>query len=360
MMPSSTELDRLLIGPDTPIMAAVKVLSQINDCILLVVDEKKILLGIVTDYDIRQALLRRVSFELPVGAIMNQRPTVVFDTASEADIADLLCKTGYAYIPVVDRNGRVVTIRFAKEFVNFARSHHENIAVVMAGGLGTRLRPLTEAQPKPLLHVGGRPILFILLDQLLNESFERIYLTLHYRPDDIIRAVRAVERYQDRVDFIIEPEPLGTAGSLGFLPVRPTKPFLVMNADLLTEVPFRELMRYHDAQGNALTMATREEAFTLPYGAVDVENGRVTAVREKPTYRMQVNIGVYVVEPRLLERLDPCRRIDMPDMIDGLIADGECVGSFPVHEYWLDIGTPDQYQRAQEDVVDLFRPATAE
>ncbi|MBF0307359.1 MAG: NTP transferase domain-containing protein, partial [Alphaproteobacteria bacterium] len=230
-----------------------------------------------------------------------------------------------------------------RDFVHFAAHRRSQLAVVMAGGFGTRLRPLTADAPKPLLCVAGRPVLFILLDQVLNEGFEKVYLTLHYRAEDIIAMVRSVPRYRDRVEFVVEREPLGTAGSLACLPQRPSEPFLLMNADLLTEVPLRHMLGHHEREGNAVTVATKLETYQIPFGVFDMDGSRIVAVREKPSYSMVVNTGIYVVGPSALDAIEPGAALDMTDLLTRLMNDGQRIGSFPVHEYWLDIGTHEQY-----------------
>ena len=219
-------------------------------------------------------------------------------------------------------------------------------AVILCGGLGTRLRPMTNEVPKPLLDVNGRPMLFILLDQIIGEGFSKIYVSLFYKSEMIVERVRATPRYRSCVEFIVEPKPLGTAGSLSLLPSRPTQPFLVINADLLIEAPLREMLQFHHREGNIITVALKRETLVVPYGVADVSGGRIVGLREKPEFVMDVNTGVYIASPEALDHLQPGTRLDMPDLVNRLLAAREHVGSFPVHEFWLDVGTREHYDRA--------------
>jgi CBS domain-containing protein len=226
---------QLSIGPELSLLATIERLTKVERKILLVVAADGILRSVVTDYDIRQAILSRHSLETPIGELIKHQPVVAVEPVSERDIVALIRDTRCYQIPILDKAGRPIDVRFHDEFVHLAEHPAERVAVIMAGGLGTRLRPMTEQVPKPLLEVAGRPILFILLDQIISEGFNKIYVTLFYKSKMVMERVRDVARYRDCVEFIIEDEPLGTAGSLSLLPYQPANPFLIINADLLTE-----------------------------------------------------------------------------------------------------------------------------
>ncbi|HTH15875.1 MAG TPA: nucleotidyltransferase family protein [Magnetospirillum sp.] len=351
-------VDSLRLPPDTSLMKAIEFLTQqALHKILLITDDDYRLLGIITDYDIRRAILNHVSLDLPVSAVMNPAPMTMAQTCSDAEIMGHMERIGCTQMPVVDTQGRVVDVRFIDEFLHFGdNERHENVVVIMAGGLGTRLRPMTERVPKPLLTVGGRPLLFILLDQILTEGFDRVFISLNYKSDMIIKAIREVSSYRDRVDFLLEGDTmLGTAGSLSLLPERPAAPFVVINGDLLTNVSLKDMLQFHCSEGNQLTMAVRHEHHKVAYGVVDLDGTRVTGMREKPVFSYYFNTGIYVVEPAMLETVPPETTWNMTDLVDGALAKGDRVGAFPVHEFWIDIGTPDQYERAQSEFEVYFR-----
>lgn len=345
-------LRQLTHGPGTPLVQALQVLAAAPEKIVLVTDPADRLLGVITDYDIRRALLRNISFDRPIRDVMNRRPVVVRDGLPDAAVVEVMRRSYCDQVPVVDAGGRLVGLKLRSAFGPQAVPRDERVAVVMAGGLGTRLRPITERIPKPLLRLGEKPILFDLLDQILTAYFDRIYLTLWYKSEMIIEAVRAVPEYRERVEFVVECEPLGTAGSLGLLPRRPKAPFLVVNADLVMELPLREMLRYHGLEGNAVTIAIKRETYVVPYGVAVLDRSRIVALKEKPRYELPVNTGVYIVEPAALDQVPAGTVFDMTDLVNLLLAQKQRVGSFPLHEHWRDIGTHEQYATAIREYRD--------
>jgi dTDP-glucose pyrophosphorylase len=340
-------IQKLSIGPETKLIAAIEQLTQADYKILLVVDCDGRLSGVVTDYDIRQAILKHNSLDPSMGEIMNQSPVVAGIGATESEIIALMRRTGCLQVPIIAGDGLPVDVRVQAEFLTLQQKPAECVAVVMAGGMGTRLRPITEQVPKPLLEVAGRPMLFLLLDQMISEGFNKIYVTLYYKSEMIVDRIRETSRYAECVEFIIEDEPLGTAGSLSLLQRRPAGPFLIINADLLTEVPLQELLQFHRRENNIITVALKREKFEVPYGIAEVSGGCIIALREKPELTMDVNTGVYIAEPAVLDCIRRGVKLDMPQLVNQLLAENQRVGSFPVHEFWLDVGTHEQYNRAQ-------------
>lgn len=342
----------LSTGPDATIHQAVEQLTKTQRRILVVRDDAGRLLGTVTDYDIRRSILAGSPLGSPVSAIMSTNPVVLSSSKTESEIEAFLRNNRAHYVPVVDAANRVVDIRFQQELLR-SQAPAERIAVVMAGGFGRRLRPFTEDVPKPMLCVGGRPILFMILDQIIAEGFTKVYVSIHYKSDVIVQAVNGFAHYREIVTFVNECEPLGTAGGLSLLPQRPKGSFLVINGDLVTQVPLRELLRYHERDKNFITVATKVEHYTVPYGVIEVEDARVVGIREKPKFEYIVNIGAYMLEPAVLDDIAQDERLDMPELIWRALKHGKIVGRFPVHEYWLDVGTPEQYARANHDATAL-------
>ena len=343
----TTDLTLLLVPPDMPLIEATARMSTNGKRMVIVADSERRLLGVVADYDVRKAILDHRDFTRPVSDFMIANPTTVPAGTSEDALRQLFEATGHYQIPLVDGQRRLVGVRFLDEFVAAASPRRADVAVIMAGGRGERLHPLTLDTPKPLLPVGGRPILFNILDQLLSEGFKRIYICANYMADAIIRAIDAVPRYREHAVVVVENERMGTAGALSLLPERPQSAFLVLNGDLLTNLSFRDLLTFHGERGNCLTMAIKHETFRVPYGVAEVEDMRITGLVEKPEYQHFVNAGVYALEPEMLDMLSPGQFTNMTDIVQDLIAKGLRVGGFPVYDFWLDIGTPDQFERAQ-------------
>jgi dTDP-glucose pyrophosphorylase len=348
MVMTGTQLvAQLSIGPQTTLLSTIEHLARAERKILLIVAGDGCLHGVVTDYDLRQAILNRHSLATPIGDIIKHTPVVAAAPVSDRDIIALMRDKSCHQIPILDKGGRPIDVRFYDEFIDIVEHPQERAAVVMAGGFGTRLRPMTDDVPKPLLEVAGRPILFILLDQIISEGFNKIYLTLYYKSQMIRDRIRDVARYRQSVDFIVEDEPLGTAGSLGLLPQRPLNPFLVINADLLTEVPLREMLDFHNRERNVVTVALKREQFEVPYGIAEVRDGRITALREKPALALDVNAGVYIASPEFCDHLGAGVKLDMPQVVNELLKAGARIGGFPIHEFWLDVGTHEHFNQAQ-------------
>lgn len=348
-MAGNNLVTELSVRPDLPLIQAIEAITRGTRKIILVLAEDRTLLGIVTDYDIRKAILARMSFDTPVSAFMKREPITVHDDFSEDDVFGIMEFGRCHQVPVLDNAGRVVGVRFIDEFLQQHGRPGENIAVIMAGGTGTRLRPITYETPKPLLAVGGKPILFILLDQIFSEKFDRVFISVNYKADAIINMIRDATRYRGKVDFLLENAPLGTAGSLRLLPIRPKVPFAVVNGDLLTNVSLAEMRNFHMSEGNRVTVALKHETYTVPYGVAEIDGSRIVRFKEKPSYDHHVNTGVYIVDPDVVDAIPDGERYDMTSVVEAAIESQARVGWFPVHEYWLDIGTPAQYERAQED-----------
>jgi NDP-sugar pyrophosphorylase family protein len=219
----------------------------------------------------------------------------------------------------------------------------------MAGGFGTRLRPLTEDVPKPMLPIGNRPLMEVMINQLRKAGIHRINVTTHYMPEKIIEHFGDGSAFGVELNYVNEERPLGTAGGVSLIDA-PSTPLLVMNGDLLTDINFQEMYAYHQEQSAALTVAVRKYEFTVPYGVVESEDGFVTRLVEKPSLGFFVNAGIYLLEPEAFARIPKQQHINMTEIIDLLVVEGKRVASFPIHEYWLDIGQHADYQKAQEDM----------
>ncbi|WP_175429954.1 nucleotidyltransferase family protein [Azospirillum argentinense] len=343
-----------------PIQEGMAQLERAHKRILLVVDAERRLLGVVGDSDLRRARLNGQDFSAPLHTIMTRNPVVGRLGMTSAEMLALMRRTHCHELPVLDSAGRVIDLFLIEDVFDVQEPSPTLTAVVMAGGLGQRLRPLTEHTPKPLLPVGDQPILFTLLDQLLASHCERIYLALNYMAPAVIEAVEAVPRYRQAVRFLRENTMLGTIGALSLLPERPDRPFIVMNGDILARVPFEDILRTHQREGNALTVAVREQTQQLSYGIVTLEGTRVTGMREKPILSHFINAGIYVLAPSLLDRIPHQTRYDATTLIEDLLRQGLRVGSFPMRDYWIDIGLPDQLEQARRDYEGMFGAACSE
>ena len=351
-------LQSIMTAPNLSIFQATKKLNDAHKRILLIADPDTRLLGVITDSNIRRAILDGVDFNLPIRDLMVTKPFVVSPDVSDNDVLAVMERTQCYQIPVVDSGGHIVGIHYINDLLEVSTDQQDRVAVVMAGGLGSRLMPLTENTPKPLITVGDRPILFTVIDQLIAADFKTIYVTLNYQGDQIVSAIEGEPNYAGHVKFIREDKPLGTAGALQLIDEVPKLPFLVINGDVLTKVALEELTEFHERERNLVTMALNERQFEVPYGVVELDLTRVTGLQEKPSMPILINAGVYVVEPIVLSRIPRDTHWDMTDVVDDLLAAQMRVGGFPIHEYWIDIGEPDQLKKAEGEFSEHFHDSS--
>jgi dTDP-glucose pyrophosphorylase len=341
-----------LVGPAMPILEAIKAIEAGSRQIALVVDDAKHLLGTVTDGDVRRGILRGIGLDQPVSAVMNSRPlTANLDQGREA-VLRMMRDREIHQIPLLDSDGRLVGLETLDELI-----HSDQVdvwVVLMAGGWGTRLRPLTDHTPKPLLPVGGRPLLETIIENFANQGFQKIFLSVNYKAEMFERHFGDGSRFGVRIEYIHETDRRGTAGALTLLPSRPESPLIVMNADLLTTLDFRQFLEFHRAHCAKATMGVREYSFQVPYGVVKADQARLLSITEKPVQHFFVSAGMYVLEPEAVNVIPRDTFYDMPMLFEALLAEGAEASVFPVREYWLDIGRLDDLERAQSEFGKVF------
>ena len=343
---------KTMILPRVSVRDAMQIMDKSALQIAFVVDGENRLLGAVTDGDVRRSILRGEELSAPVERIMNAHPIIARQGMERAAIFRLMTTHGVQQIPLLDGEGRLVGLAQMEELL--CHSRRDNAVVLMAGGLGTRLRPLTDKIPKPLLKVGAKPILETILESFLEAGFHRFYFAVNYKSQMIEDYFGDGSRFGAEIEYLHEKKRMGTAGALYFLPKLPDEPIIVMNGDLLTKVDFGEMLDYHVEQNAVATMAVREYNYQVPYGVIDFDGDRIQAIREKPSYSFFVNAGIYVLSPEAAARVDKEEFFDMPQLFDALLADGKKTTAYPIREYWLDIGRMDDFERAQEEYGDKF------
>jgi dTDP-glucose pyrophosphorylase len=346
--------EKLFIAPGATVREAIESIDVGAIEIALMTDEHRALIGTVTDGDVRRALLRGVTLDDPVDPLVHRQPVTAPASSKAAELLELMTRAGVDQIPLL-RDGRVVDVAFMRDLVS--REEQADAAapvVLMAGGKGLRLRPLTEHVPKPMLPVGDQPLLERVLGQVRDAGFSRVLMAVNYRADVIEGHFGDGSRFGLDIAYLREDRPLGSAGALKLAGAELQEPFVVMNADLLTNVNLAALMRFHRAEGNALTVGVRQYALELPYGVVELSGTEVVSLHEKPTHSFFVNAGVYAVDPSVIDLLADAERFDMTDVIAAALAAGQRVGGFPIREYWIDIGQLADYQRAESDHVTVF------
>lgn len=321
----------------------------------LVVDEQRCLLGVITDGDIRRGLLSGLSLDEAVDRIVNRNPTTVPSGTDQRAITALMHRNKLWRIPVIDSQGRVEALAVPDEH---SRPNYPNLVVVMAGGLGSRLGELTRDVPKPLLTVGPQPILETILGGFASQGFYNFAFSVNYKAEMIEKHFGDGSTWGVNIGYLREDKRLGTAGALSLLNPVPDETLLVMNGDLLTRVDFRRLLDFHQSGSSAATMAVRNYDLTIPFGVVELVDREVLQIVEKPVQHHFINAGIYALEPSCLDLVPHGHFFDMPELMTALLHDGRRVSSFPVHEYWQDVGRPDDLLDARRNYPEVFARPT--
>lgn len=343
-----------LIRPTSTMEDAISILSQEALRIAIIVDADDGILGIVTDGDIRRALVRGCTIKSPVSEFMHKNPMVASSENSRLSIVSMMKEKDLLVVPIVNKQNRVIGVETLKQLLDVKK--YDNPVFLMAGGFGKRLSPLTDHTPKPLLKVGPKPILEIILKQFSGYGFYRFFISVHYKADMLKDYFGDGRKWGVDIQYVHEKEPLGTAGSIGLLPATiPDLPVIVMNGDLLTKVNFERLLEFHGEGGVGATMCVREYDFEVPYGIIESDGNKVRRIIEKPVHSFFVNAGIYIISPELVRSINGIKYLDMPSFLNSKLDGGEQINVYPVHEYWVDIGRMDEYQLAHERYSEEFK-----
>lgn len=339
-----------LVTPHVTLEQAIEVLDKAALRVVLVVDESEHLLGTLTDGDVRRALLKHLPLDVPVTQAMNANPKIAGQDWSRAKVLAVMEEFQVLQLPRIDGSGKLVGLDNLHDLL--IQHRHDNPVFLMAGGFGTRLKPLTNNCPKPMLKVGDKPILEQILLGFVNSGFHKFYISTHYMPEVIRGHFGDGSQWGVTIHYVHEENPLGTGGALGLLPHEKINlPMFVMNGDLLTSLDFQSFLDFHESHEGLATMCVREYEHQVPYGVINsVDGSRITSMVEKPVQRFFVNAGIYLLDPVLVKSVERGVRIDMPTLLERQIENGQSVNMFPIHEYWLDIGRMDDFQKAQMEM----------
>lgn len=338
---------RALVKAESTVAQVIRNLDESGLQIALVIDADGTMIGTLTDGDIRRGLLRGLGMDSPIEAIVYKTPLVVPPKLGRDTVLQLMHANKLHQLPVVDETRRVVGLHLWDELLQPVE--RPNMVVIMAGGKGTRLLPHTEKCPKPLLPVGGKPMLQHIIERAKGEGFNHFVLAVHYLGHMIEEHFGDGSRYDIRIDYLREDVPLGTAGAISLLPTRPEQPFVVTNGDVLTDIHYGELLDFHTRHSAAATMAVRLHEWQHPFGVVRTKGVDIVGFEEKPVSRSHINAGVYVLEPATADALEPGAHCDMPTLFSRLHERRLRTIVYPMHEPWLDVGRADDLQRAQAE-----------
>lgn len=339
------------IFENSTIINAIEKMDKTGHGIVCILNESNKLTGIITDGDIRRSILNGVSSNLPVTEIMNRDYTSWTNDQSREAAINYLRRINRRHLPIINEKRELVDL-ILLDFDNYQK--YDNPVILMVGGLGTRLKPLTDDCPKPLLKVGNKPILETIIEKFMASGFHNFYLSVNYKSKMIKDYFGDGSQLGISIKYIHEEKRMGTAGALSLLPDKPDDSIVIMNGDLLTNVNFKELIEFHKEHNTHATMGVREHEYQVPYGVVEVVDNKIESIVEKPINRYFVNAGIYVIEPEVLKLIPNDTFFDMPTLFEKIKLEKFHSSAFPVREYWCDIGKPSDYEKANKDYNNVF------
>lgn len=345
-------IEDIIIYESTSIIDVIKIIDKSSKQLAIVVDKNKKLLGTINDGDIRRAILNNISLSDSVENIYFRTPTVANINDSRDKIISLCSTKKIHQIPIVNNDGKLLGLEILDELIS--KEIKVNKVVLMVGGLGTRLKPLTNNIPKPMLHVGGKPILETIIENFASYGFVNIVLCVNYKSKVIQDYFKDGSTFGVNIEYIFEDKRMGTAGALSLLKSKLNEPFFVMNGDLLTNINFEHLLDYHLENQAMATMCVREYDLQVPFGVVELDNGKIHSIKEKPTYKFFVSAGIYMLSPEIIKEIPKDIFYDMPTLFEKLIELNKNIISFPIREYWLDIGRIEEFEKANDEYCEVF------
>ncbi len=343
------DLKKVILNANDNIRDAMQALDSSALRIVVICNKEQKLLGTVTDGDIRRGLLSDCDMKDSVSRVMNKKPLTAKSINSRLQRLKLMNEHDLLALPIVDEENHLVDLETLNHVMKPQK--RDNPYFIMAGGFGTRLQPLTDHCPKPMLRVGEKPMLEHLIDQFISFGFHNFYISTHYLPEIIREHFGDGSKWNVSIQYVHENNPLGTGGALGLLPKnRADLPLIMMNGDVLTKLNYSELIKHHEESGFDATLCVREDEHRVPFGVVETENQLITDMVEKPTYRYKINTGIYVLNPEIVNSVKVDQRIDMPTLLEQHRESGKRIGTYTSYDYWLDIGQMKDYQKAQSDI----------
>lgn len=335
-----------LLTQGSTIQQAIKCLEISGVQIALIVSEDGLLIGTLTDGDIRRGFLKGLSIASKIDDVINLSPLVVPPEIGREHVLQLMQANKIHQLPVVDHDGRIEGLHLWDSVI--APQPLENLVVIMAGGRGTRLHPHTHSCPKPMLEVGGKPMLEHIVERAKADGFKNFMISLNYLGHMIEDYFGNGQKWGVNIDYLRENSPLGTAGSLSILSAVPNAPFVVTNGDVLTDIRYRDILDFHSRHHALATMAVRQYELQNQFGVVKVKGLEIQGFEEKPIYRSHINAGIYVLDPKTLNHLEMSQYCDMPMLFERIRQNDDLTIVYPMHEPWLDVGRPDDLLQARK------------
>ncbi|MDB3895032.1 nucleotidyltransferase family protein [Candidatus Pelagibacter sp.] len=337
------DIKKIKITKDATIKKALKIISDGAIRIAIVVDKKGRLIGTLTDGDIRRGFLRGLDINSSIDSIVFKKPFVVKKNDNKENLLKIAQKKKIYQIPIVDKKFKVIGIHLLDELIESKKKN--NLVVIMAGGRGIRLRPLTKNIPKPMLKIGNKPILQTILEKFIESGYNNFVICVNYKSKVIVDYFGNGKKFGAQIEYIHEKIRMGTVGALSLYKKKIKEPFFVINGDILIDLDFKKMMQFHQENNSKATMSIKEYNITLPYGEVKLKNTNITSIIEKPKHKFFVNTGIYVLDPKCIS-LIPKKFYDMTSLFKKMISKKNKVVSYPLGENWIDIGRYRDYKKA--------------
>jgi len=338
-----------ILSHTSSIQDAIQILNAVCLKIVLIIDDSNKLIGTVSDGDIRRGLLRGLSMSSSIRNIIHRNALVVPPDMKREMVMQLMAANKIHQIPVVDKNQHVVGLHLWDKITLPTR--RPNFIIIMAGGIGSRLRPHTEKCPKPMLHIAGKPMLEHIIIRAKKDGFYKFFIAIHYLGEKIEEYFGQGNNLNVEINYLREKKPLGTAGALNLLNPMPDIPFIVTNGDVVTDIRYGELIDFHSKHEADATMAVRVHEWQNPFGVVKTKGVKIVDFQEKPIIRSHINAGVYALSPSALKSLNKEKAFDMPNLFERLRIQSKKTIAYPIHESWMDIGRFQDYQKATESAI---------
>lgn len=345
-------IDTYCIKNDSTLKDAMRCIDKNLIGGAFVVDENRCVQGIITDGNIRRAILQGRTIEHTIEGVYSKEFKYISNLVSKQKVKELMLQYKIRQVPLLDEGGRLEDIYFLDDILTYDKK--DNYVFILAGGMGTRLRPLTENTPKPMLKVGEKPLLQRIIEQFKAYGFYNFIISLNYKGEIIQKYFEDGKKFNVNIEYVKENKKLGTAGSIKLAQSKLTKTFIVINGDILTGIDFDTFLNYHMENKHDITVGTRSYDFKVPYGVVMTEGTKIKSLQEKPTYSFYINSGVYALSEKVIKLIPEYDKYDMTDLIKNVLKNNGKAGVYEIVEYWSDIGQIDDLKKANEDVKKFF------
>ncbi|MCB2308246.1 nucleotidyltransferase family protein [Clostridium estertheticum] len=346
-------IENYCIGTSSTIKEAMKVIDKNLTGGALVVNENNELVGTITDGDIRRAMIKGLSINNSIEGTYFKNFKFVTEKHSKKKAKEYMLSNNIRQVPVIDKDKKLIDLYFLDDILSYDKK--DNYVFILAGGLGTRLRPLTETVPKPMLLIGDKPILELIIEQFKEYGFNNFMISLNYKGEIIEDYFEDGKKFGVKIEYIRETKKLGTAGSIALVKEKFIKPFIVINGDILTGIDFEKFLNHHIKNEFNITVGVRNYEVNIPYGVLVTDNMLIESLEEKPTYKFNINGGVYVVNPEIIKYIHENEVYNMTDLIEDAINNKYKSGIYEITEYWKDIGQIEDYRKANTDIHKFFK-----